>query len=156
MKAFEQFVNGSEFGSNYDDAEAGLDALMQVMKCEKEIGWRTDTRRIIVLATDNTYHSAGDGKMLGAIKPNDMKCHLKDNEYKGEDSLKYDYPSVSAINKVAKEGNFLIIFAIAGSSDILNIYKALSGQISVSKYAELKAESNILEIIQSAYKVSCL
>ena len=96
-------------GSNFDDPEAGLDALMQAMKCD-EVGWRENARHIIVLCTDSTYHSAGDGKIVGAIKPHDMKCHLKDHKY--SEALTYDYPSVSQINQAAIDGNFKLIFAI--------------------------------------------
>lgn len=127
---------------------------MQAMICEKELDWRNNSRRIIVLCTDSTYHSAGDGKMLGIIKPNDMKCHLKDNLYSM--ATKLDYPSVSQINKIATEGNFIIIFAAKLSlhKDVNIDYTYLSKEILGAKYAELKAKSNIVGMIKNAYLVS--
>lgn len=153
MTAFTEAIKPSDrdFGSNYDDPEAGLDALMQVMKCDKILGWRNDARKIILLVTDNTYHSAGDGKMVGAIKPNDMKCHLENDEYKDTFSLKYDYPSVSQINRAAHDGHFKIIFA--GLEQVKNVYEPLSSQIMGSEFALFQENSNILEIIKKAYQV---
>ncbi|CAD0196350.1 unnamed protein product [Chrysodeixis includens] len=144
---FEKQVDGVTFGSNYDDPEAGLDALMQAMTCDKEIGWRPDARKIIVLCTDSTYHSAGDGKMVGALKPNDMQCHLKNNTYTME--LELDYPSVSQINKVAKDRNFRIIFV--ATSNVAKEYTALSEQILGSSYAPLKEKFHVISIIKKAY-----
>ncbi|KAG6444042.1 integrin beta-PS-like [Manduca sexta] len=151
IKQFTQSVQNMSFGSNYDDMEAGLDALMQVMTCEKEIGWRPGSRRIIVLCTDSPYHSAGDGKMIGIIKPNDMLCHLKEQKYEAE--MAQDYPSVSKINKVAKQGKFGIIFAAL--AEVRDVYTLLAEQIVGAEYAELKKQkSNIVEIIIKAYQRS--
>ncbi|KAL4715190.1 hypothetical protein ACJJTC_012237 [Scirpophaga incertulas] len=135
-------------GANQDDPEAGLDGLMQVMACEKELGWRPDARRIIILCTDATYHSAGDGKMVGAGRPNDMKCHLNESNFYNY-SLIQDYPSVSQLNKIASDGNFRIIFAALSS--VKNEYEALAKQILDASYAELTQNSNVLDIIKSAY-----
>ena len=48
-----------------DNPEGGLDALLQVMVCKDRIGWRPDSRKIILVATDNDYHNAMDGKLAG-------------------------------------------------------------------------------------------
>lgn len=122
---------------------------MQAMTCNEEIGWRTDARKIIVLCTDSTYHSAGDGKMVGALKPNDMKCHLENNKYTME--LELDYPSVGQINKVAKERNFRIIFA--ATANVSREYTALSSQILGSRFALLKDKFHVISIIKEAYDV---
>ena len=136
-------------GVNYDLPEAGLDALMQVMTCKKEIGWRDMARRIIVLSTDSTYHSAGDGKFVGAFIPNDMACHLVDNMY--TEDLKFDYPSVSQINKVATANNFMIIFAAV--PDVKSHYVALEKYIQGVKYAPLERSPKHLEMIRTEYLV---
>ncbi|CAK1549665.1 unnamed protein product [Leptosia nina] len=137
---------GSPDGSNYDEPEAALDALMQVMVCKDEIGWRKNARRIIVLSTDATYHSAGDGKFVGAIKPNDMKCHLEDNIYSM--ALTYDYPSVGQIVKVATENNFKIIFAV--DVRVKRAYEALEKKIVGAKYVPLNG-NNMVNMIKNEY-----
>lgn len=155
LTQFDNVLNGDRDFSNYDLPEAGLDALMQVMACEKELGWRRDVRKIIVLCTDGTYHSAGDGKFVLAYKPNDMKCHLNNSMYY-DYSLIQDYPSVSQISKIAADGNYRIIFAV--SKKIENTYSILAQQIVGARSAILensrKSHSNIFNIIKTAYLVS--
>ncbi|OWR50970.1 integrin beta pat-3-like [Danaus plexippus] len=148
MTLFERAINETLFGSNYDDPEAGFDALMQAMVCIKEIGWRENSRRIIVLSTDSTYHSAGDGKFVGAVLKNDMQCHLDGNIY-GDMSLKFDYPSVGQINNIASKNNFKIIFAV--EKKVMRDYKALEKKIQGSKYVELKTGSKIVDMIKKEY-----
>ena len=45
----------------FDPPEASCEALYQVAKCEDRIGWRNNTRRVIIIATDEEPHLAGDG-----------------------------------------------------------------------------------------------
>ncbi|CAG9784618.1 unnamed protein product [Diatraea saccharalis] len=151
INEFKKVIEKSTSGSNYDLPEAGLDGLMQVMACEKELGWRSEARRIIILCTDAPYHSAGDGKMVGAGKPNDMQCHLNESNYYNH-SLLQDYPSVSQLYKMASNGNFKIIFAAL--SNVKKEYEKLAKHILGSSYAELKKQSNIVQIIKTAYQES--
>lgn len=48
---------------------------------QEEIGWRNVTR-LLVFATDDGFHIAGDGKLGAILTPNDGRCHLEDNMYK--------------------------------------------------------------------------
>ena len=48
-----------------------------------EIGWREHSDKIIVVATDEEFHYAGDGKLGGILLPNDGHCHLSDSRYIG-------------------------------------------------------------------------
>lgn len=48
---------------------------------QEEIGWRNVTR-LLVFATDDGFHFAGDGKLGAILTPNDGHCHLEDNIYK--------------------------------------------------------------------------
>ena len=54
----------------------GLDALMQVITCGEQIGWREGVRKIIILITDKEPHFAYDGILGGLIMPHDSQCHL--------------------------------------------------------------------------------
>lgn len=147
---FKAIINASPSGANFDDLEAGFDALMQVMTCIDEIKWRNNSRRIIVYVTDSPYHSVGDGKMIGIIKPNDMQCHYKDGLHQTDLSL--DYPSVSQINVKALEKKIKIIFV--AKPVVKDVYVALENYILDSKYEELKTGSKTVEIIERAYKAS--
>lgn len=44
-----------------DGPESQGDALAQVIECEKQVGWRNNTRRVVLLATDIYFHVAGHG-----------------------------------------------------------------------------------------------
>ncbi|CAH2104939.1 unnamed protein product [Euphydryas editha] len=147
MKKFKEALKEKPNGSNYDDPEASLDGLMQAMVCKKEVGWRDNARRIIVLSTDSTYHSAGDGKFVGAARPHDMKCYLMNNTYKME--LELDYPSVSQINKVAVENNIMIIFS--ADEKVKAHYLALKKKILSSKYVPLNGNSSLVSVIKTEY-----
>ncbi|CAH2233547.1 jg13181 [Pararge aegeria aegeria] len=133
-----------EIGSNNDIPEATLDALMQAMVCENHIGWRNGSHRIILVGTDANYHSAYDGKFVGAIIPHDMKCHLDNNIY-DKDSLKFDYPSVSQINKIASDGKIMIIFTVPlpWKGD----YVALTEKINNAKYVHLSEENEVVNMV---------
>ncbi|KAJ0181644.1 hypothetical protein K1T71_002366 [Dendrolimus kikuchii] len=148
VQKFKDVIDASPTGANFDDLEAGFDALMQAMTCVEEIKWRNNSRRIIVYVTESAYHSVGDGKMIGIIKPNDMKCHYKDGLH--QTALDLDYPSVSQINAIALEKKIKIIFV--AKPVVKDVYVALENYILDSKYEELKAGSKTVEIIERAYK----
>ena len=51
------------------------------MVCGDRIGWRRDARRVVILTTDQSFHTALDGKLGGIVRPNDGKCHLDRSGY---------------------------------------------------------------------------
>jgi len=62
-KKFERKVNETSTSGNIDSPEGTLDALMQVLVCKQQIGWRDQSDKIIVVATDAEFNYAGDGKV---------------------------------------------------------------------------------------------
>ncbi len=100
---------------NVDHPEGSLDALLQAMVCKERLGWRHNSRKIILMATDSDFHFAMDGKLAGILERNDGLCHL--NGSQGEpgyydQSEVLDYPSVSQISSLAQQDSFLLIFAV--------------------------------------------
>lgn len=83
---------------NIDEPEGGLDALMQTILCQEEMGWNVDSRKVVLVATDATLHLAGEGKLIGAVKRNTERCML-DPQGSYFNSLEYDYPSLEEINR---------------------------------------------------------
>ncbi|KFU84324.1 Integrin beta-2, partial [Chaetura pelagica] len=137
-----QFISG-----NLDAPEGGLDAMMQAAVCGDLIGWR-NVPRLLVYATDDGFHFAGDGKLGAILTPNDGKCHLEDNMYKK--SNEFDYPSVGQLVQKLAENNIQPIFAV--TSKVVDVYKKLSEMIPKSAVGELNQDSsNIIELIQEAY-----
>ena len=63
-----------------------------MIACDKEIGWRESSRKLIVYSSDAAFHTAGDGLLGGIVEPNDGKCHLENNQYTMATEM--DYPSI--------------------------------------------------------------
>ncbi|NXC17750.1 ITB2 protein, partial [Corythaeola cristata] len=146
-KKFESEVGKQFISGNLDAPEGGLDAMMQAAVCGDLIGWRNVTR-LLVYATDDGFHFAGDGKLGAILTPNDGQCHLEDNMYKK--SNEFDYPSVGQLVQKLAENNIQPIFAV--TSKVVDVYKKLSEMIPKSAVGELNEDSsNIIELIQVAY-----
>ncbi|XP_072936320.1 integrin beta-PS-like [Epargyreus clarus] len=131
-------------GSNYGTRRAVLDGLMQAMVCKDKIGWREHSRRIIVVFTDGFYHSAGDGKIAGVLQRHDMKCHIDDNM----DTF-LDYPSISQINRIAKDNSFTIIFAVPDK--VKEDYEALTRSIIGAKYVSVDGKEDVAKMVAKEY-----
>lgn len=165
---FKEKARKAKISNNLDGSEGGLDALMQVIVCKEEIGWRDKARRIIVFSTDEGFHLAGDGKLGGIIKPNDGLCHMKDHEYSA--SLFQDYPSIGHLNAVVKQNAVNIIFAATMGikkpprteeemreqrQRIDSVYTSLSEAIKGSSFVRLAENStDVVEKIREEYHVN--
>ncbi|KAL4715135.1 hypothetical protein ACJJTC_012182 [Scirpophaga incertulas] len=143
---FKIAVSEMEFGQNHDFPEGGLDALAQAIVCQEDIGWRNESRKIIVFLTDGPYHSAGDGLTGGIFQPYDGQCYMKDNVYTKE--LVMDYPSISIINKIAASEGITVIFAV--TNEVQNIYSHLSEAISGSKCIS-NEDNQMVSILNKIY-----
>ncbi|XP_068777158.1 integrin beta-7 isoform X2 [Struthio camelus] len=150
-------ANASEFASrvsqqrisgNLDSPEGGFDAIMQVAVCEERIGWRPVTR-LLVFASDDTFHTAGDGKLGGIFIPSDSRCHLDASGVYSKSHL-YDYPSVGHLAQVLSAANIQPIFAVTGPT--VPVYQELSRLIPKSVVGELREDSsNVVQLISDAY-----
>jgi protocadherin alpha len=148
---FEAEVTNAKVSGNLDSPEGGLDALMQVIVCDKEIGWRPASRKLIVYSTDAGFHFAGDGKLAGIVQPNDGECHLNAQK-RYTHGLVQDYPSIGEINYKITQNNVNLIFAVV--KDQAALYKNLSELIEGSFVGELDEKSdNIVKLVVDIYKV---
>lgn len=144
---FQTEVGKQLISGNLDAPEGGLDAMMQVAACLEEIGWRNVTR-LLVFATDDGFHFAGDGKLGAILTPNDGHCHLEDNMYKK--SNEFDYPSVGQLAHKLAENNIQPIFAV--TKKMVKTYEKLTEIIPKSAVGELSEDSsNVVQLIKDAY-----
>uniref|UniRef100_A0A5F4WET3 Integrin beta n=1 Tax=Callithrix jacchus TaxID=9483 RepID=A0A5F4WET3_CALJA len=144
---FQTEVGKQLISGNLDAPEGGLDAMMQVAACPEEIGWRNVTR-LLVFATDDGFHFAGDGKLGAILTPNDGRCHLEDNMYKS--SNEFDYPSVGQLAHKLAESNIQPIFAV--TKKMVKTYEKLTEIIPKSAVGELSEDSsNVVQLIKNAY-----
>ncbi|KAM0732640.1 Integrin beta-PS [Formica fusca] len=150
VSLFEDQVQAAPVSGNLDGPEGGFDAMMQVIVCTKEIGWRQKARHLIVFSTDAVFHVAGDGKLAGIIEPNDCMCHLDEKGFYSH-SLLQDYPSISQLNRKAREHNMNIIFAVPDHK--IATYQRLSQSISGSSTGTLENESqNVVALVSNEYE----
>uniref|UniRef100_A0A0B6ZNF3 Integrin beta n=1 Tax=Arion vulgaris TaxID=1028688 RepID=A0A0B6ZNF3_9EUPU len=137
-----------DVSQSMDDAEGGLDGLIQALDCDV-IGWRNVSRRIIVYSSNSLFHLAGSGKLGGATRQSDLKCALNsDNIYEHEKI--YDYPSVSQIASKLREKKANVIFAVM--SNVTSHYNKLRSFLDGAVVGELAEDSkNIVDLIKTKY-----
>lgn len=154
-----------------DAPEAHADAMVQVIECAKEIGWRKNTRRVVLVATDAIFHTAGDGVCIGTfdriLKYDDPisveqalgniyapyvdGCYLNSNGYYTEE-LNMDYPSVEQVARTysKKQDTTTVIFATNTST--IDFYNRVASQFKSAYVATLKTDSsNILDVVKSEF-----
>lgn len=61
---FSEEVKKAHVSGNLDSPEGGFDALMQVMTCLEEIGWRSQARRLIVFFTGIEIKTKQENQIL--------------------------------------------------------------------------------------------
>jgi len=150
VEHFVHEVGAARVSGNVDDPEGGFDALLQTAVCSDKIGWRNNTRRLLIFSTDSGFHMAGDGKLGGIIEPNDGECHLDEDGMYTHSTLQ-DYPSVLQLNNKVQENTISIIFAVTEPQQ--EAYKVLTNIIEGSKVGLLAADSsNILKLVEEQYK----
>uniref|UniRef100_A0A5F5PR76 Integrin beta n=1 Tax=Equus caballus TaxID=9796 RepID=A0A5F5PR76_HORSE len=147
-EAFQREVGRQSVSGNLDSPEGGFDAILQAALCQEQIGWRNVTR-LLVFTSDDTFHTAGDGKLGGIFMPSDGHCHLDSNGLYSR-SPEFDYPSVGQVAQALSAANIQPIFAV--TSTTLPVYQELSKLIPKSAVGELSEDSsNVVQLIMDAY-----
>lgn len=147
-QAFEREVGRQNVSGNLDSPEGGFDAILQAALCQEQIGWR-NVSRLLVFTSDDTFHTAGDGKLGGIFMPSDGHCHLDSNGLYSRSS-EFDYPSVGQVAQALSAANIQPIFAVTSAT--LPIYQELSQLIPKSAVGELREDSsNVVQLIMDAY-----
>lgn len=146
------FVNrvmSSAISANLDGAEGGLDALVQAIVCQTDVGWRAQARKLLLYATDDASHFSGDGKLGGILEPNDGQCHM-DNDYYTY-STHMDYPSLGQVASIVKARSVNVIFAIADAYK--EFYTELAKLLPGSVTAVLASDSsNVVNLVKDNYQ----
>uniref|UniRef100_A0A8C9A5Z4 Integrin beta n=1 Tax=Prolemur simus TaxID=1328070 RepID=A0A8C9A5Z4_PROSS len=140
-QAFEREVGRQSVSGNLDSPEGGFDAILQAALCQEQIGWR-NVSRLLVFTSDDTFHTAGDGKLGGIFMPSDGHCHLDSNGLYSR-SPEFDYPSVGQVAQALSAANIQPIFAVTSELSKL-IPKSAVGELS-------EDSSNVVQLIMDAY-----
>ncbi|KAM4630011.1 integrin beta-6 [Polymixia lowei] len=147
---FNQIIAEQRVSANIDVPECGFDAIMQAAVCGDKIGWRNDSMRLLVFASDADSHFGMDSKMAGIVIPNDGQCHLdNNNEYSMSTIL--EYPTLGQLIDKLVENNILLIFAVTEKQK--HNYENYANLIPGATVGVLAIDSrNVLELIVTAYK----
>ncbi|MCI4383721.1 hypothetical protein PGIGA_G00029630 [Pangasianodon gigas] len=147
---FNKIISKQRVSANNDIPECGFDAIMQAAVCGDKIGWRNDSMRLLVFASDADSHFGMDSKMAGIVIPNDGQCHLdSNNEYSMAGHL--EYPTLGQLIDKLVENNILLIFAVTENQR--QTYENYANLIPGATVGVLENDSrNILELILTAYK----
>ncbi|XP_072268649.1 integrin beta-8 [Pyxicephalus adspersus] len=146
---FIQIVSKQKISANIDNPEGAFDAMLQAAVCHKDIGWRKEAKRLIILMTDQTSHLALDSKLAGIVTPNDGNCHLKDNVYTRATDM--EHPSLGLLGQRLVDNHVYGMFAVQGKA--FDWYKDLMPLLpgTTAKKFDVTA-SNINNLVVEAYK----
>ena len=111
-------IQSVRISTNADSPEGTLDAMLQAVVCGDVIGWRETSRKILLVITDATIHTAGDGRQAGILEPNDGQCHTEYDPTENKvlyDGTIQDYPSLYQLRNILREFGVIPIFAVPQS-----------------------------------------
>ncbi|BAI94229.1 hypothetical protein NIES39_Q02210 [Arthrospira platensis NIES-39] len=147
LPAFENAIGELEIRWGGDIPEAQLEGLMHVALREEEVGYRDNSRRIVVLSTDAPYHEAGVGIAAGITAANNGDKVL-DGTPAGTGE---DYPSVAQVRNALEETGVIPIFAV--TRDVVSEYRQLVDQLGFGTVETLRSDSsNLVNVVTSGLK----
>ncbi|KAG8443042.1 hypothetical protein GDO86_011746 [Hymenochirus boettgeri] len=147
---FKSIVGKQRIAGNIDTPEGGFDAMLQAAVCHKDVGWRKEARRLLILMTDQTSHLALDSKLAGIVTPHDGKCHLKDNVYSRSTDM--EYPSLGMLGEKLIENHISGVFAVQGLQ--FSWYKDLLPLLPGAAARQLDPlASNMKDLVYDAYQM---
>ncbi len=151
--AFSQALQDVNISTNVDAPEGTLDAIMQAIVCKDVIGWREKSRKVLMIMTDDTMHTAGDGSLAGIVQINDGKCYTfldsKFGTFRYNASTSFDYPSLEQIRQTLSDNDVIAVFAVPNTkTDYFNMIAKITDSF-VSILTD-KAK-NIISSVETAY-----
>ncbi|MCC5620202.1 hypothetical protein [Nostoc sp. CHAB 5715] len=130
------------FGGN-DSSESQLDALLYAaLDSGGSLGYRVDSLRVVIIATDSIYHVAGD---RAAVSPSDTIVNNGD----GVIDPNEDYPEIGQVKTALEANNIIPIFLT--TSDVALDYEILVTQLGRGGIVTLDSRSeNFADAIKEA------
>ncbi|MDZ7966034.1 MAG: hypothetical protein RM368_13815 [Nostoc sp. DedSLP03] len=136
-----KIFNFQAFGGN-DGPESQLFALLFAALNSGSLGYRVGSFRVILIATDGTYHVAGD---RAAVIPSDTIANNGD----GIADAFEDYPQVGQVKTALEANNIIPIFLT--TSNVAANYQTLVTQLGRGSVLTLGSTSeNLADVIKEA------
>ncbi|MFN6529850.1 hypothetical protein [Nostoc sp. ChiSLP03a] len=137
----DKIFNFQAFGGN-DGPESQLFALLFAALNGGSLGYRVGSFRVILIATDGTYHVAGD---RAAVIPSDTIANNGD----GIADAFEDYPQVEQVKTALEANNIIPIFLT--TSNVAANYETLVTQLGRGSVLTLGSTSeNLADVIKEA------
>ncbi|MEH1870110.1 hypothetical protein [Nostoc sp.] len=138
----DQIFNLEAFGGN-DAPESQLDALLYTaLDSGGSLGYRANSFRVVIIATDSTYHVAGD---RAAVSPSDTIANNGD----GVIDRNEDYPEIGQVKTALEANNIIPIFLT--TSNVAADYETLVTQLGRGSVLTLSPKSeNFADAIKEA------
>ncbi|MDZ8096747.1 MAG: hypothetical protein RMZ42_33135 [Nostoc sp. DedQUE05] len=137
----DKIFNFQAFGGN-DGPESQLFALLFAALNSGSLGYRVGSFRVILIATDGTYHVAGD---RAAVLPSDTIANNGD----GIADAFEDYPQVGQVKTALEANNIIPIFLT--TSNVAANYETLVTQLGRGGVLTLGSTSeNLADVIKEA------
>ena len=149
---FNASLQGLIISTSSDDPEGTLDAMMQAVVCTDVVGWRQESRKVLLVMTDALMHTAGDGRLAGIYRPNDAKCHTQfdynQNKTLYSDSLLYDYPTIEQMRMTLEQFGVVPVFAVRDSETYFS--DIIAPNLGGFSDSLIDGSDNIVEVIKEA------
>ncbi|KAM4689044.1 integrin beta-8 [Discoglossus pictus] len=147
---FKTVVGKQKVSGNIDNPEGAFDAMLQAAVCHKDIGWRKEAKRLLIMMTDQTAHLPYDSKLAGIVIPNDGRCHLKDSMYTRSTDM--EHPSLGQLGEKLVDNHISAVFAVQGPQ--FAWYKGLLPLLPGTVAKQLDSEAtNLKELVVDAYQM---
>lgn len=128
-------LDGLSAGGGADTPEAQLEALLKIANRSSEIGWRSESKRIVVINTDAEPHVAGDWPGVPANNGDGIVETIPPGE---------DYPSIAQVKAALDSAGIIPIFAV--TADVLGYYQNLNNELGgTGAVVQLDSNSSNLE-----------
>lgn len=130
---------GTKIGGGGDEPESQLDALLSVA-LDSSIGYRVGSFRVAIIATDASYHQAGDRAIVdpaGTIA----------NNGDGVVQFNEDYAQIAQIKTALEANNIIPVFL--ATTNVIKTYQGLVTQLGRGSVLSLDSNSeNIADAIK--------
>ena len=131
--AWKTAVTGLSVRSGGDGPEAQMTGLLQTALRTAEVGWSSNSLKIVVLTTDAVPHFAGDNPGT----PNDGD-DVTDGP--GDDGTGEDYPSIAQVKAALLAAGIIPVFAV--TAGVVSDYQALVDSFGFGSVVTLSSNSS--------------
>ena len=154
---FQSTYAGLNAQGGQDYPESQLSGLLMAARRIQEVGWRTGSRRVVVMITDDRYHEAGDyTDSVGsvAVPANDGDGVLAVGP-DGRAGTGEDYPTTEQVRVALQEAEIYPIFfsttTNGGGNPALSYWQSLATAWGFGVAVEISADSsNLVDAISAA------